>query len=92
VPVLVVRIWPSTAEPLTDGSAVLVGAGGGGGGSEAMAAVAAELAGVDPPALLAVTTARSVWPTSPATSVWLKDVAPLTFEHDAPEELQSCHW
>ncbi len=32
-------------------------------------ALAAELADVDPPALLAVTTTRIVWPTSPAVSL-----------------------
>ena len=51
---------PCCAVPVIAGSAVLTGAGGGG----AATVVAAEVAGVDPPALVAVTITSIVWPTS----------------------------
>ena len=54
--------------------------------------VAAELAAVDPPLLVAVTTDRIVSPTSLAWSVYVLEVAPEMVVHDAPLLLQSCHW
>jgi hypothetical protein len=64
------RDWPSVVVPLTVGTDVFVGAtGGGGGGIASIAAVAADVADAEPPSLLAVTTTRSVSPTSPAVSV-----------------------
>jgi hypothetical protein len=54
--------------------------------------VCTEVAGVLPPALLALTTARSVCPTSPDASRRVLPVAPLIAEQLAPEELQSSHW
>ena len=57
------NVCPSTVEPLTAGATVFAGGGG------VTVAVAAEVAGVEPPALLAVTTTRSVCPTSPAASL-----------------------
>jgi hypothetical protein len=48
------------------GGAVLVGFGG---GSFAITPVAAELAPVLPPAFVAVTRTRALWPTSVAASV-----------------------
>jgi hypothetical protein len=55
-------------------------------------AVAAELAGVDPPALAAVTTERMVLPTSLAWSVYVLEVAPEILMQLPPPLLQSCHW
>jgi hypothetical protein len=49
-------------------------------------------AGVAPPAFDAVTTTRTAWPTSEEPSVYEEAVALLTFEHDSPAALQSCHW
>jgi hypothetical protein len=40
---------------------------------------------------VAVTTTRTVCPTSLDASSWLELVAPLTFEHASPEVLQSSH-
>jgi hypothetical protein len=65
-PLLVVTVWPCTVEPLTVGTAEL---DGGDGGAAVTTAVAAELADADPPAFVAVTTERTVSPTSPAVSV-----------------------
>jgi len=59
-----VSVLPSTADPLTLGSAVFAGAGGCGGGSAATVPVVAEDAFAEPTALLAVTTTRTVLPTS----------------------------
>ena len=66
---------------------MLVGAGWG-----AMTAVCEEVEGVDPPLLLAVTTTRTVWPTSVPVRAWLLAVAPEMLVQLAPEVLQSCHW
>jgi len=68
VPLLALSVCPTCGVPLTDGSVVFFGAAGGGAGAVTVA-VAAEDAAFDPPALLAVTTARSVCPTSAATSL-----------------------
>ncbi len=53
---------------------------------------AADVAGVEPPAFVAVTTTRIVCPTSPEPSLYVEDVAPLAFTQLEPELLQSCHW
>jgi hypothetical protein len=64
-PFVVVRAWPCWAVPLTTGSAEFEGGDGG----AATTAVWAELAVADPPALVALTIDRMVWPTSPVPSV-----------------------
>jgi hypothetical protein len=56
-----------------------------------IAAVWADEAAVDPPAFVAVTTDRIVWPTSPAANVYELEVAPLITVQEAPELLQSSH-
>ncbi len=53
-------------------------------------AVATEVALVDPVAFVAVTTARIDWPTSPAASRSVLDVAPPIAAQLLPEESQSC--
>src|SRR5258708_10735072 len=57
-----------------------------------MIADGAEAAGVEPPALVAVTMARSVWFTSPATRMCVAAVAPAMREQLLPEVSQSIHW
>jgi hypothetical protein len=64
-PLEVDSVCPWTADPLIAGAAVFDGAVGG----SVTPAVAAELAGVDPPLLVAVMTERIVSPTSLAWSV-----------------------
>ena len=54
--------------------------------------VGAEEAEADPPALAAVTTDRTVCPTSVLVSVYALSVAPLMFEQVPPDVSQSCHW
>ena len=80
--------WPCVVVPLTAGSAVLDGAVAG----AVTTAEAAELAELEPPALPAVTTERTVWPTSPDARVYRLPVAPAMVEQVLPELLQSCHW
>ena len=63
---MVVSVSPCCAVPVIAGAAVLTGAGGGGSGTRE---VAAELAVVDPPALLAVTITAIVWFSSPTATV-----------------------
>jgi len=62
------------------------------GGLGATAGVAAELADAEPPALLAVTTIRTVAPTSAAPSRKLVAVAPATSAQFAPLASQRRHW
>ena len=54
------------------------------GGVGATTPLAAEVADAEPPAFVAVTTERSVWPTSAATSVYVLDVAPAMSAQFAP--------
>ena len=63
-------------------------AGGGAITGPALALVAV----VAPLALEAVTTARRVWPTSLAPSLYVEPVAPARFEQASPALLQRCHW
>jgi hypothetical protein len=87
--VLALSASPAAADPLIVGRAVSTGAGGG--GDATITPVCAEPAGVDPPALLAVTTARTVRPTSPAFRVYEGAVAPTIFEQFSPTLLQFSH-
>jgi hypothetical protein len=61
-------------------------------GSGVTAAVAAEVAGVDPPAFDAVTTARIVNVTSMEVRAYVCDVAPATSAQLAPPESHRRHW
>jgi hypothetical protein len=77
---------PSIRVPVTLGKLVLLGK------SAAISPVGAEVAEVEPAELVAVTTTRSVFPTSPETSESADPTAPEISLHDAPALLQSCHW
>ena len=57
-------VWPSIAKPLITGRALFTGAGAG-----VTVAVAAEVALVEPPVFVAVTTTRRVCPTSVEASL-----------------------
>jgi len=57
-----------------------------------MAAVWFDVAGVEPPAFVAVTFTRIVDPTSAAWSVYVELVAPPMSPQFAPAESQRCHW
>jgi hypothetical protein len=85
-PVVVVNVCPCTAWPLTTGSAVLVGAAG-----DVTTAVGAELAEAEPRAFVAVTTDRTVCPTSPDPRGWRRVVAPAITTQFAPVLSQSSH-
>jgi hypothetical protein len=68
--------------PLIDGRAVFDGGDGGGGGAAVTGPTAALVAGVDPPALVAVTLTVIVWPTSPADSVSVFPVVPSDHKYE----------
>ena len=94
-PLPALKAWPSVAVPLIVGNAVLAGAAGGGGGGACTAATvadAADVAAVEPPSLVAVTTTRTVSPTSLAVSDRVAALAPAIFTQLPPEELQDSHW
>jgi hypothetical protein len=84
---LVVSTSPCCAVPDTVGTPVFEGADA----AAVIVAVCAELAEVEPPAFVAVTTERTVSPTSAACNVYVVDVAPLMFEQ-LEEDVQRCHW
>ena len=56
------------------------------------AAVAVDDAEAEPPALVAVTTERMVWPTSALVSTYPLEVAPLMLAQLAPELSHWRHW
>ena len=84
-PFEVESVCPWTVDPDTAGAAVFDGA------EVVTVAVAPELADADPPALVVVTTARIVSPTSLACSVYVLEVAAEMFVHAPPVLLQSSH-
>jgi hypothetical protein len=57
-----------------------------------IARVAADVAESKPEALPAVTTTRSVEPTSALPSRYVDVVAPVTFWQAPPPALHRCHW
>jgi hypothetical protein len=83
--------WPCCAVPLTVGAAVFTGATTTSDGG-ATTAEAALVAVADPAAFVAVTTARSVCPTSVLTSARLDPVAPAIVLQDPPPLSQRRHW
>src|SRR6185295_12118152 len=83
-PVEAVSVWLYCAVPVIAGSAVFVGAA-----SAVTTAVCADVAEAEPTALVAVTTTRSVRPTSLAFTTYVEEVAPPIGEHVA---VQLCHW
>ena len=54
-------------------------------------AVMPEVADLEPPAFVAVTTTRTVRPTSPSPSRYVFPVAPVMFAHALPAVSQSCY-
>jgi hypothetical protein len=60
---------PTTGELGAKVNPAVGGVGGGGSGAEATGLVAAEVAELDPPSLLAVTTTRIMWPVSDEVGV-----------------------
>ncbi len=85
VPVAAVSTWPSRAVPEIDGSTVFTG------GAGATTAEAAEVADVEPAPFVAVTTTRSVPPTSARTGVWPGAVAPGMSAQPEPPLSQRRH-
>ncbi len=84
-PTLAVSVSPILVMPLMLGSSVFFG-------SAPIALVAADVADVDPPPLVAVTITRTVSPTSVEMSPRTASVAPLMLLQASPLALQSCHW
>ncbi len=82
-----VSVCPAVVVPEIDGGDVLEGAPGN------TTAVGMELtAAADPPAFVAASCTRIVYPTSAAVSVYDGPVAPEIAEHAFPELSQSSHW
>ena len=73
--------------PESAGAAVFTGAAG-----ATTTALCSETAWAEPAELVAVTWTRSVWPTSPATSVYVALVAPPTLTQSPPADEQRRHW
>jgi hypothetical protein len=86
--VLELNVEPTSAVPLIVGLAVFTGARP---PASATMFVGAAVADALPPLLDAVTTTSTVWPPSPAPSVYLPLVAAEMFAQLAPEASQSCH-
>ncbi len=85
VPVVVVSVDPSTAEPEMNGSAVFTGVVW-----AVTRAVGADCAFAEPSPLVAVTSTRSVEPTSPALTTWVWDVSPIGAQEPPPAS-HRCH-
>src|SRR6266540_396489 len=66
-----------------------VGAGAGGG---ATATVGADAACAEPFLFVAVTTTRTVYPTSPDETPYVEPAASASDAHSLPAALQCCHW
>jgi len=71
-------------EPEIEGRPVFAGAAGVAGAGAATAVVAGDVAEVEPPALVAVTTTRIELPTSASMSVYAAELAPLMLEQVDP--------
>jgi hypothetical protein len=87
-------VWPCCAVPLMVGRNVFTGATTEDVGAEAAAitADAALVADAEPPAFDAVTTTRSVLPTSTDVNANEAVVAPAIEAHELPLVSQRCHW
>jgi hypothetical protein len=85
VPFEAVSSWPWTAEPEIAGSAVFTG------GPGATTGEAGDVADALPAEFVAVTTTRSVAPTSAETAAYVPFVAPDRAAHDVPADVQRCH-
>jgi hypothetical protein len=86
VPVVAVSVCPSCAVPEIVGNEVFAGA------TPVTTAVALDVAGVEPAAFAAVTTTRSVEPTSAGPTAYVAEVWPETFVQFAPVLSQRRHW
>src|SRR6185437_1952598 len=80
-------VSPTVALPVTVGRTEFVGPF-----AELTGSVAADVADALPSVFDAVTTTRSVWPTSPVTGVYDFDVALVMSPHPRPSDAQRCHW
>jgi malate dehydrogenase (oxaloacetate-decarboxylating) len=87
LPFETVSVWPTTAEPLTDGRTEFVGPF-----APLTGSVAAEVADALPSALAAVTVTRRAWPTSALPTEYVCEVAPLMSPHERPSDAHRCHW
>ena len=86
------RTLCSSATPLIKGGARFAGGGGGGAGTGATTGVALLVAEAEPPAFDAVTTTRSVFPTSAEARAYCEEAAPEIEAQLAPAESQRRHW
>src|SRR5579864_7634431 len=87
LPLLTRIVSPTVGVPVTDGLTVLVGPF-----VEPTTSLASELADALPSAFEAVTTTRTVWPTSPFTSTYVLLVAPLMSPQAVPSLAHRRHW
>src|SRR5262245_40030417 len=87
VPVLALSTWPSCAVPDTTGGDTFAG-----GAAGTTTPVAADTALAEPPAFDAVTTTRTVNPTSPPTNTYVVPVALAMSAQLAPDGLHRRHW
>jgi hypothetical protein len=78
---------PTTGEPLSTGLTVFDGPS-----AEPMTSVGADVADDLPSAFVAVTTTRSVWPTSPDAAVYVLLVPAVMSPQPVPSDAQRCHW
>ena len=80
-------VSPTTGEPLTTGFTVFDGPV-----AEPMTSVGADVADALPSAFVAVTTTRSVWPTSPDVGVYVLLVPAVMSPQPLPSDPHRCHW
>ena len=83
-----VNVCPATAEPLNDGNTVFCGATG----AAPTTPETALAADAEPAEFEAVTTTRTVPPTSAPTSRYEAEVADVMSAQPCPDESQRCHW
>jgi len=87
VAAVAVSTWPTAAVPVIAGSVAFAGATT----TAGTTAVAAEVPVAVPALLVAVSTTRSVCPTSPATTAYVVPVWPATATQLAPAASHCCH-
>ena len=87
VPFVTDSVPPTTAEPESAGRTEFAGPL-----FEPITSLAADVADALPSELTAVTTTRTVWPTSPATSVYVLLVAAVMSPQPVPSLAHRCHW
>ena len=87
LPFVTRSVSPTTGEPLTAGFTVFAGPV-----AEPMTSDGADVADALPSAFVAVTTTRSVWPTSPDAGVYVLVVPAVMSPQAVPSDAQRCHW